>query len=73
MAEICVKVDISPEFKREFELALAKVVKQFVNNLELAIAEEIVSKSKFTEQDAEELGEKVKLDRLKQLKSKGIL
>ena len=73
MEEICFKVDIAPEFKREFELALAKVVKEFVKRVELAMAEEIVSKSKFTEQDTEELGERVKQDRLKELKSKGVL
>ena len=73
MAEICIKVDIEPEFKKEFELALAKVVREFVNNLELSIAEEIVSKSKFTEQDAEELSDKVKLSMHKQLKEQELV
>ena len=71
--EFCIKLDIAPEFKREFELALAKVVKEFVRHVELAMTEEIVSKSNFSEQDADELGERVKQDRLKELKSKGLL
>ena len=60
MAEIIIKIDIPKEFKKEFELALAKVTGEMVNRLELAIAEEIVSKSKFTEKDADELSEKIK-------------
>jgi hypothetical protein len=71
--EFCIKIDIALELKKEFELALAKVVRDFARNVEFALAEEIVSKSKFTEQDAEELGERVKLDRLKELKSKGLI
>ena len=73
MEEVCIKVDIEPEFKKEFELALAKVVKEFVNNLDLSIAEEIVSKSKFTEQDAGELSDKVKLSMHKQLKEQELV
>lgn len=73
MAEINIRVDIPEEFKREFEVALAKIVKEFVDKLELATAEEIVSKSRFTEQDAEELSEKVKLSMHKQLEKEGLV
>lgn len=73
MEEITIKVDVSPEFRREFELALARVVKELVNKLELAIAEEIISKSKFTEENADELSEKVKLSMHKNLRDKGLI
>lgn len=73
MEEITIKLDVSPEFRREFELALTRVVKELVNKLELAIAEEIISKSKFTEEDANELSEKVKLSMHKNLRNKGLI
>ena len=41
MEEIIVKIDIPPEFKEKFELALDKVVKEFVKNLQFSIIEEI--------------------------------
>ena len=45
MAEIVVKVDLPSEFKREFEIALAKVVEQFVRDSTLlALKERLESK-----------------------------
>ncbi len=73
MAEISFKVDIPSEFEREFKLALAKIVKELINKLELAIAEEIISKSKFSEQDAEELSEKVELSMHHDLVKRGLI
>ena len=73
MENICIKVDIPSEFKKEFELALAKVIKQIVTNLDLAIAEEIISKSKFTESDAEELSAKVKQSMHGDLVKRGLI
>jgi len=72
MAEICFKIDIAPEFKKEFELALARVVQKIIDKLELTIAEEIISKSEFTEEDADELSKKVKLSMHTALKNKGL-
>ena len=72
MAEICFKVDIAPEFKKEFELALARVVQEIIDRLELTIAEEIISRSEFTEEDADELTKKVKLSMHNALKKKGL-
>ena len=60
MTEIVVKVDVPLEFKERFELTLAKIMKSLVNELELSVAKEIVSKSEFSEKDAEELANKVK-------------
>ena len=52
MEEIVVKVDIPEEFKQEFRLALAEVVKQFVFNLRLSIINEI---SEISENDSREI------------------
>ena len=60
MAEVVVKVDISPELKDKFEIALDRVVKQFVRRLKFSIADEILSKSKLTEKQAFELADDLK-------------
>lgn len=60
MEEFCIKVDVPEQFKEKFELALAKAIKSFVNELEFAMVESILSKSKLTEEQAIELGEEVK-------------
>ena len=72
MAKISVEVDVSSEFKRELEIALAKVMQELVDRVELAIAEEIVSESEFTEKDADELAEKVKVEMHAELKNSGL-
>ncbi|MDD5417161.1 MAG: hypothetical protein PHU12_04260 [Candidatus Aenigmarchaeota archaeon] len=73
MENISIKVDIAPEFKKEFELALAKVTRELVNKLELAIAEEIISKSEFKESDADELSDKVKESMYNDLVKRGLI
>lgn len=60
MEDICIKVDIPKQFKEKFELALAKAIKSFVDELEFAMVESILSKSKLTEEQALELGDEVK-------------
>ena len=56
MSELMIKVDIPAEFKEEFELALSKVVNQFVTNLKLSIINEI---SEISENDCREIKEAV--------------
>ncbi len=73
MTEIVVKVDVPSEFKDRFELVLAKLMQSLVRELELSVAKEIVSKSKFTERDAEELSNKVKASMHSQLRSEGLI
>jgi len=73
MTEISIKVDVPSEFKERFELALAKLMQSLVRELELSVAKDIVSKSKFTERDAEELSNKVKSSMHSQLKSEGLI
>ena len=41
MEEIIVKLDIPPEFKDKFEVALNKVVEEFVKRLQFSIVEEL--------------------------------
>ena len=60
MDEVVIKVDIPEELKDKFELALAKVVKQFVRRLEFSIADEILSKSKLTDEQTEKLADELK-------------
>ena len=73
MEEIKIKVDISPEFEKEFNIALAKIVKRFVKELDFSLVDEILSKSTFSEEDANRLGELAKQNRLKELKSKELV
>ena len=73
MAEISIKVDVPPEFKDKFKLALAKIMQSLVRELELSVAKEIVSKSKLTEKDADELADKVKSSMHSQLKAEGLI
>ena len=60
MAEVVVKVDISPELKEKFEITLDKVVKQFVRRLKFSMADEILSKSKLTEKQTFKLADDLK-------------
>lgn len=60
MAEVVFKVDIAPELKEKFETALDKVIKQFVRRLKFSIADEILSKSKLTEEQAFKLADDLK-------------
>ena len=70
MTEINIKVDVPEEFKERFELILAGLMRSLVKELELSAAKEIVSKSKFTQKDADELTNKVKDSMHKQLRGK---
>lgn len=73
MVEVSVKVDITQELEEKFKIVLTKFAKEFANKLELARAKEIVSKSKFTEKDAEELSEKVKKSMHESLKKEDLI
>jgi len=73
MAEISIKVEIPEGFKKEFERALSKALKEFSNKLELALAKEIISESQFTQKDADELSEKVKKAMHEDLVKRGLL
>ena len=60
MDELKIKVDIPEELKDKFELALTKVVKQFVRRLEFSLADEILSKSELTDEQADKLSDELK-------------
>jgi len=59
-SEIVIKVNIPQELKPEFELALVKIVKQFVREVRFSLAGEISSKSKLTDEQASKLAEELK-------------
>ena len=61
MAEVVVKVDVSPELKDDFKIALNKVVNEFIEDVEFSLAERILSKSKLTKKQAFKLADEVKL------------
>lgn len=73
MLEINIKTDLPVEFKERFELVLTKLMKSLTKELELSLAKNIVSKSKFTEQDADELTNKVKASMNSDLLNKGLI
>ncbi len=73
MAEIKIKVDIPEKFKGRFELVLAKLMKSLLREFELSAAKDIISKSKFTERDADELAERVKTSMHRQLKEERLI
>ncbi|MBI2042772.1 hypothetical protein HYT25_00070 [Candidatus Pacearchaeota archaeon] len=60
MAEIKIKVDIPEEFKEEFELALDKVVKQFVRAEKFKRFDEILKNSEMTDELALKLADELK-------------
>ena len=60
MTEVVVKFDISPELKDKFEIALDRVVRQFARRLKFSIADDILSKSKLTEEQAFKLADDLK-------------
>ena len=76
MAEIVIK--IPEELKREIEeheLDVSRVVAESITNevLRFVALKTIASKSKLTEEDAVELGRKLKEGRFEELKKKGLL
>lgn len=60
MEEITIKVGVPSEFKERFELALDRVVKQFIRRLEFSIADDILSKSKLSEPQIFKLSDELK-------------
>ncbi|MEK6983548.1 MAG: hypothetical protein AABX33_03160 [Nanoarchaeota archaeon] len=60
MAEVIIKLDIPDKFELEFKAALKKVLDKFVHGVEFSLANEILSKSKLTEEQAKQLATEVK-------------
>ena len=61
MGEIILKVNVPNELKEKFEIALAKVIKQFVRRIEFSTADDILSNSKLTDEQVNSLSNEVKL------------
>lgn len=60
MEEIVIKLDVPRELSGKFEAALEKVVEQFVRRLEFSILDDIMSKSKLTDEQANKLADELK-------------
>ncbi len=60
MVEVKLKVEVPPALEPKFEQALERVTKAFIEELEISVARDILSKSKLTEKQAREFGEEVK-------------
>ncbi|MBI4116886.1 hypothetical protein HY449_04030 [Candidatus Pacearchaeota archaeon] len=60
MAEIKIKVDVPPELAGKFETALEKVVEQFTRRVRFSVIDEIMSKSKLTDEQINKLSSEAK-------------
>ena len=60
MAELVIKVDVPDKLESEYKSALRRVVDRFMEEVDFSLANEILSKSKLTEQQAKELADEVK-------------
>jgi len=62
MTEINIKMNVPEEFKEKLELALTKAVSKFSRELEFALADEILSKSKLTDKQVNQLSDDLKIN-----------
>ena len=74
MAELTFKVEVPEQFKEEFRIALAKVVKEFIRRIELLELEHIRKKSESKEEQeltewSVKLGRKVNKETFKKILS----
>ncbi|MBS3077033.1 hypothetical protein J4233_02055 [Candidatus Pacearchaeota archaeon] len=60
MAEIVIRVEVPLELKSTFELALAKVVKQFIRRARFSVLEDVMSKSNLTDEQIKDLSDDLK-------------
>lgn len=60
MGEIVIKVDVPEEVQDKFEKAIDSVLNKFFNEVKWAVARDIVSKSKLSEDMANKLALEVK-------------
>jgi len=60
MTELIIKLDVPSKFEQEFRLALARALKNLVIEIEFAIADAILSKSKLTDEQARGLADELK-------------
>ncbi len=60
MEELVIKVEIPVELKERFEVALSKVLRSFVRNVEFSMANEILSKSEMSDEQIRELSDNLK-------------
>lgn len=60
MAEVVVKVDVPNKLEKKFGNAIEKVLNKFIKQLEFEVADDILNKSKMTDESALKLGRELK-------------
>ena len=60
MEELVIKFDVPVELTKKFELALNKVVTQFIRRVRFSILDETMSKSKLTDEQVRGLADELK-------------
>ena len=60
MEEVVIRVEVPSELRSKFELALAKVVSQLVRRIKFSMLDDILSKSKLTEEQVDKLADELK-------------
>lgn len=73
MAKIAINIDIPEGLEEDLRLALSEAKEEFDRAIKLALARKIISKSKFTEKDADELSDKIKMAMHESLKKESLI
>jgi len=60
MEEVKLRVEIPAGMEKEFKESLKEVTQAFLEELEIAVARRILSKSELSEEQAREIGEEIK-------------
>ena len=60
MEEVKLRVEIPAGMEKEFRESLKEVTQAFLEELEIAVARRILSKSELSEEKAREIGEEIK-------------
>ena len=60
MEEVKLRVEIPAGMEKEFRESLKEVTQAFLEELEIAVARRILSKSELSEEQAREIGEEIK-------------
>ncbi|MCK4491637.1 MAG: hypothetical protein KAU03_03380 [Candidatus Altiarchaeales archaeon] len=59
MEEITLKLDVPAGLEPKFELAVERILNEFLEEIQFSLAREILEESKLTEEHAKELGREV--------------
>ena len=60
MPEVVLRVEVPPGLEQEFKIALERLTTEFIDELKLSVARNILSKSELTEELAKKFADEVK-------------